>query len=170
MPELVVPYDPEWPQRFEEEAKRLLEALGQVVIEIQHIGSTAVPGLAAKPTIDIAVGVSQLDDVGTGEISAMEELGYLYRGAAGVRGRHYFRKGATYPRDFHVSTIEWHGRLWEDYLLLRDYLREHPKEAAAYVEAKREAERAIESPDPIGYWEHKRAFVEELLARARAAA
>jgi GrpB-like predicted nucleotidyltransferase (UPF0157 family) len=170
VPELVVPYDPEWPQRFEEEAKRLLNALGQVVIEIELIGSTAVPGLSAKPTIDIAVGVSQLNDVGTGEISAMEELGYVYRGAAGVRGRHYFRQGATYPRDFHVSIIERRGHLWEEYPLLRGYLREHPEEAAAYVDAKREAERAIESPDPIGYWEHKRAFVEELLARAQAAA
>jgi GrpB-like predicted nucleotidyltransferase (UPF0157 family) len=170
MPDLVVPYDPDWPERFEEEAERVRETLGQVVSEIEHIGSTAVPGVSAKPTIDIAVGVSQLNDVDTEAITAMEELGYVYRGEAGVPGRHYFRKGATYPRDFHVSIIEWRGPLWEDYLLLRDYLRAHSEEAAAYVDAKREAERAIESPDPIAYWEHKRAFVEELLARARTSA
>ncbi len=170
MPDLVVPYDPDWPERFGDEAQRVRGALGQVVVHIEHIGSTAVPGISAKPTIDIAVGVRQLADVDSEVIAAMEALGYVYRGEAGVPGRHYFRRGATYPRDFHVSIIEWHGALWEDYLLLRDYLRAHPKEAAAYVEAKRTAERAIDSPDPIAYWENKRAFVEELLTRARTSA
>ena len=169
MRDLVVPYDPRWPERFTEEAERLRNAIGEIVVEIEHIGSTAVPGIAAKPTIDIAVGVSELGDVDADAVSAMEQLGYVYRGEAGVPGRHYFRKGATYPRDIHVSIIEWQGPLWHDYLLLRDYLRGHPDEAAAYVEAKRRAERAIESPDPIAYWQHKRTFVEELLTRARAA-
>lgn len=73
-----------------------------------------------------------------------------------------------YPRDFHVSVIERKGPLWRDYLLLRDYLRAHPDEASAYVEAKRVAERSIDRPDPIAYWEHKRTFVDELLERARA--
>ena len=167
MRDLVVPYDADWPERFQQEAERLRNAIGDIVVEIEHIGSTAVPGIWAKPTIDIAVGVSEVDDVDADAVSAMEQLGYVYRGEAGVAGRHYFRKGATYPRDFHVSIIEWRGRLWQDYVLLRDYLRGHPDEAAAYVEAKRRAERAIESPDPIAYWQHKRAFVQELLGRAR---
>ena len=170
MPDLVVPYDPEWPERFESEAERFREALGQIAIELEHIGSTAVPGISAKPTIDIAVGVRQIGDVDDDAIEAMEELDYVYRGEAGVPGRHYFRKGATYPRDFHVSIIEWRGNLWNDYLLLRNYLRGRPEEAAAYVEVKRAAERAVPTSDPISYWEHKRAFVEELLTRARTTA
>lgn len=170
MSDLVVPYDPEWPHRFEAEAERIRNALGAVVVEIKHIGSTAVPGIAAKPTIDIAVGVRRLDDVSGEAIAAIEALDYVYRGEAGVPGRHYFRRGPRYPRLFHLSIIESGGKLWNDYLLLRSYLRAHPEEAASYVEAKRAAERAIERPDPIAYWEHKRAFVEELLERARAAA
>lgn len=169
VPDLVVAYDPAWPAYFEKEAVRIKDALGSIVIEIEHVGSTAVPGIAAKPTIDIAVGVNELDDIHGQEIAAMENLEYVYRGEAGVPGRHYFRKGLVYPRDFHVSIIEWRGSLWNDYLLLRNYLREHPEEAASYVEAKRSAERATEKPDPVAYWEHKRAFVEQLLERARAA-
>lgn len=165
---LIVPYDPEWPERFEEEADALREALGPVVIEVEHIGSTAVPGLAAKPTVDIAVGVAALDDIGEEKIAALEDLDYVFRGEAGVPGRLYFRKGATYPRDFHVSVVEWRGPLWNDYLLLRDYLRTHPDDAAVYVEAKRAAEQAVGTADPIAYWEHKREFVESLLERARA--
>lgn len=168
MPDLVVAYDPEWPARFAREAERIKDALGSIVLDVEHIGSTAVPGLAGKPTIDVAVGVARLADVGDVAISAMQELEYVYRGEAGVPGRHYFRKGPTYPRDYHVSIIEWRGPLWNDYLLLRDYLRSHPDEAARYVEAKRVAEQTIETPDPISYWEAKRAFVEQLLERARA--
>lgn len=61
--------------------------------------------------------------------------------------------------DFHVSITEWREQLWNDYLLLRDYLRQHPEEHASYIEAKHAAARAIEKPDPIAYWGHKRAFV-----------
>lgn len=167
MSELIVPYDAGWPGRFEKEAERIREAIGPIAIEIEHIGSTAVPGMAGKLTIDIAVGVSQLNEMDEEVIAAVQELGYVYRGEAGVPGRHYFRKGQVYPRDFHVSFIEWQGPLWNDYLLLRGYLRKHPEEAALYVEAKRAAASAIEKPDPISYWEHKHAFVEEMLARAR---
>lgn len=168
MASLVVPYDPEWPERFDEEADALREALGPLVIEVEHIGSTAVPGLAAKPTIDMAVGVAALDDIDDQKVAAMEDLDYVFRGEAGVPGRLYFRKGAAYQRDFHVSIVEWRGELWNDYLLLRDYLRTHPEEAAVYVEAKRAAERAVGTNDSIAYWEHKRDFVESLLERARA--
>jgi GrpB-like predicted nucleotidyltransferase (UPF0157 family) len=168
MTDLVVPYDPAWPDRFEREAARLREALGRIILEIAHVGSTAVPGMWAKPTIDIAVGVGALDDVGDEAIAALEALDYVYRGEAGVPGRHYFRKGPVYPRAFHVSIVEWRGPLWTDYLLLREYLRAHPDEASSYVKAKRAAEQEIATPDPIGYWEHKRRFVDELLARARA--
>jgi GrpB-like predicted nucleotidyltransferase (UPF0157 family) len=164
---LFIPYDPEWPEQFEEEADALREALGPVVIEVEHIGSTAVPGLPAKPTVDIAVGVGALDDVDDEKIAAMEELDYVFRGEAGVPGRRYFRKGEAYPRDFHVSIVEWGGTLWNDYLLLRDYLRSHPHEGAAYVDAKRAAEQIVGTDDPIAYWEHKREFVESLLERAR---
>jgi len=169
LPDLVVHYDPEWPARFDREAERLHDVLGSVVVEIEHIGSTAVPGIAAKPTIDIAVGVRALEEIELEQIAAMENDGYVYRGEAGVPGRHYFRKGASFPRDYHVSVVEWQGELWCDYLLVRDYLRAHPEEAAAYVEAKRAAERSIEAPDPISYWEHKREFVDALLVRARTA-
>lgn len=167
MPDLVVAYNPTWPDRYDSEAKRLGETLGAIVVEIEHVGSTAVPGIAAKPTIDIAVGVRRVREIGSAEIGAMEELDYVYGGEAGVPGRHYFKKGPIYPRTFHVSMVEWRGPLWRDYLLLRSYLRTHADEATAYVEAKRAAMRAAAGRDPISYWEHKHSFVEAMLERAR---
>jgi len=88
VPDLVVAYDPAWPERYDSEAERLRETLGAIVVEIEHVGSTAVPGIAAKPTIDIAVGVRRIQDIGSAQIAAMEELDYVYRGEAGVPGRH----------------------------------------------------------------------------------
>jgi GrpB-like predicted nucleotidyltransferase (UPF0157 family) len=168
VPDLIVDYDPEWPKRYELEAGRLRRALGSLTVAIEHVGSTAVPGLAAKPTVDIALGVRELDDVRDSHLASMEALGYVYRGEAGVAGRHYFRKGARYPRDFHVSVVERDGPLWRDYLLLRDYLRSHPQAAADYVRTKRGAERAARAGGPVSYGHYKREFVEELLERASA--
>ena len=164
---LVVSYDERWPSVYAAEAARVARALGDVVVETQHIGSTSVPGLGGKPTIDMIVGVNSTEDVTQAHIQALEELGYVYRGDAGVPGRHYFRKGERYPRDYHASIIEWRGSLWNEYLLLREYLRSHHEEHAAYVDAKVRAEREIGRPHPILYWEHKRGYVEELLDRAR---
>ncbi len=158
----IVTYDPAWPSRFEEERARIAEALGSRAPVIEHIGSTAVPGLAAKPVIDVLLGVRShpLDEAG---VRALETIGYDYRGEFGIPGRQFFRKGE--PRSHHVHAVELGSDLWVSNLVFRDRLRDHPEEAARYASLKREL--ASRYADERGrYTEAKAPFIEELLQRA----
>jgi NAD-dependent deacetylase len=154
----VADYDPAWPRLYQEEAARVREALGEGVVEIEHMGSTAVPGLIAKPVIDIAAGLDRLE-LGDEQVTAMEELGYAYRGEYGLPGRLYFERP-----DRHVHVVEWGGEHWHRHRAFRDYLRSHPREAARYAEEKRRV--ALDAVDTSDYWARKQPFVDELFARA----
>lgn len=159
----VVAYDPRWPALFDEEKTRIAAALAGSVVAIEHIGSTSVPGLEAKPIIDILVGMRPLE-VTDAQIAAMEELGYEYLGELGLPGRLFFRKGR--PRSHHVHVVEWGGDQWERHLAFPDFLRRHPDEARRYGELKRRL--AI---DVAGDWERymtgKEAYIDEVEERAR---
>ena len=165
---VVVDYDSSWPARYERERASIVEALGDVmegIAGIEHVGSTAVPGLGAKPVIDITVGVRTLVD-GEKCVGPMEELGYEYRGDGEIPGRHYFRKFTRGERTHHLNIVEHKGDFWERHILFRDYLREHPQEAQDYYELKvRLAERF--GTDRLGYNEAKTAFIELALAKAK---
>ncbi len=159
-------YDPAWPERYEAEARLVAEALGEVVIEIEHVGSTSVPRLGAKPTIDVAVGVTTLE-LDPKALERMAALGYEEGGGDSRPGERRFRKGPEFPRDFILHVVEWGGPLWRDHLTFRDALRRDPAAAQEYAELKRRllAER--------GEWyrgEDKREFVQAVLARAAARA
>ena len=104
------------------------------VVAAEHVGSTSVPGLAAKPTIDMAVGVENLALPSTAW-SRIEKLGYHYGGDHG-RPQHVFRKGDSVPWQFLVHVIEYEGSMWRDFLRFRDHLRAHPDDAARYAELK----------------------------------
>ena len=159
----VVEYDSSWPGLYEEEAKRVREALGAPAVALEHIGSTAVPGLAGKPVIDVSVGVERLELSGA-QIAAMEALGYQYLGEHGLPGRLFFRREQGGRRTHHVHVVEWGGERWHRHRAFRDYLRAHPDEAAAYAEAKR---RVASQASHLGdYWERKQQFVDELFERA----
>lgn len=158
----VVEYDPAWPRLYEEEAARVREALGDAVVELEHMGSTSVAGLASKPVIDISVGLRSLE-LSRDQIAAMKRLGYEYLGEFGLRGRLYFRKGREL-RTHHVHAVEWGGEHWHRHRAFREYLRTHPEEAAAYSEEKRRL--AAEAADANDYWERKQDFVDALFARA----
>jgi len=119
----VVDYDPEWPALFEAEAERIRAACGRVVVEIEHIGSTSVPGLAAKPIIDIMPGVEDIAGARARLEAGMRGLGYESLGEYGIPGRLYFRKGV--PRSHHVHVFEVGKPEWRKHLLFRDYLRAH---------------------------------------------
>jgi GrpB-like predicted nucleotidyltransferase (UPF0157 family) len=97
----IVDYDPQWPARFAEERARLAEAFGDDAIEIEHIGSTSVPGLAAKPIIDIVIGARTVPPPAS-RITAVEGLGYEHLGEYGIPGRAYFRRRSPRPRTHHV--------------------------------------------------------------------
>ena len=104
------------------------------MVGIEHVGSTSVPGLAAKPTIDIAVGLPSIE-LGALRTARIEALGYSYSGDHGLP-QHVFRKGDAFPRDFLVHVIEHGGRMWCDYLRFRDHLRSHPEDAERYAALK----------------------------------
>ena len=158
----VVPYDPAWPRLYEEEAARVSTALGEDVAEIEHIGSTAVPGLAAKPVIDISVGLRTLA-LGAARVEAMGRIGYEYKGEFGIPGRLFFRKGGA-NRTHHVHAVEWDGEHWHRHRSFREYLRAHPAEARRYAEHKLAV--AAEASGSDDYWERKQPFVDALFARA----
>jgi GrpB-like predicted nucleotidyltransferase (UPF0157 family) len=126
-------YDPRWPHLYRQEVVGVAAALAPVVAA-EHVGSTSVPGLAAKPTIDIAVGVEALGLPSTAW-SLMGVLGYQYGGNHGLP-QHVFRKGESGPWRFLVHVVEHKGAMWRDYLRFRDYLRANPEAAARYAELK----------------------------------
>lgn len=159
---LIVDYDPEWPRLYEKERALICSALGDTVADIQHVGSTAVPGLVAKPVIDILVGVRDLS-LGEGHIEILSEMGYEYRGEAGIPGRLFLRKGM--PRTHHIHVTELGSEFWTDHVLFRDYLRAHPEEALRYADLKRELAARF-TLDRVRYTESKAPFISNLLEKA----
>ena len=159
----VTDYDPDWPRLYEEEAASIREALGETVVATEHMGSTAVPGLAGKPVIDISVGLRR-PELTDAEVAAMERLGYEYLGELGLPGRLYFRKDEGGRRTRQVHAVEHDGEHWHRHRALRDYLRAHPEEAEAYAAEKRRI--AAESTGLEDYWERKQPFADDLFARA----
>ena len=163
---IVVDYDSSWPARYERERASIVEALGDVmegVDGIEHVGSTAVPGMAAKPIIDIMVGIRELP-VGERCVQPLESLGYEYRGDAGIPDRYYFRKGN--PRSHHLHMVEHGSEFWERHLRFRDLLRERPAVAREYAALKKELAVQYRT-DRLAYTEAKTPFIESALARER---
>jgi GrpB-like predicted nucleotidyltransferase (UPF0157 family) len=154
----IVPYDPAWPERFAWLGAELRRALGGAAVRIDHIGSTAVPGLAAKPVIDIQISVASFDPLEAFR-APLEALGYAYRADNTERTKRYFREPAGSSRThIHVRRA---GSFSEQFaLLFRDYLRATPEVAAEYEALKqrlaarhRDERRAYtEAKVPI-FWE-----------------
>ncbi len=158
-----VDYSAEWPALYECEVLLLREALGNEVIRAHHIGGTAVPGLAAKPVIDILLevrSVERLDDLD----KAMKGIGYHPKGEFGIPGHRYFPKGAD-NRTHHLHAFAVDDPHIEKHLAFRDYLRVHPLAVAEYAAVKQEASSAHET-DPEGYVAFKQQFVEQTVAKA----
>ncbi len=159
----VVPHNPEWFEQFSHERDSLQKILEDIVVDVRHIGSTAVSGMVAKPIIDIMLGLRSLA-VDTTFINQMETLGYEYLGEAGVSGRLYFRK--RNPLAFNVHVVEWKGIIWQNNLRLREYLRENPNLAAKYGQYKLALlDRGVKTL--LEYSELKASFLTELLQQAQ---
>lgn len=164
----IVGYDPRWPGLFEEEKQRMMGTLGSVALAIEHVGSTAVPGLAAKPIIDLMLGVRRLVDA-EASVPKLLELGYEYVTRDPIPGRRYFHKGPPGGRTYHLHAARAGASFWERHILFRDWLRTHPEDARAYERLKREL-AALFGSDRLGYTNAKTAFIEEAAEKARAAA
>lgn len=161
-PHEVTTYDPDWPVRFGVWRERLAQALGLAATRIDHVGSTAVPGLAAKPVIDIQVSVPNVDDEPS-YLACAESAGLIMR--LREYGHRLLWPPAGKPRDVHVH-ICGSGSTWErDHLLFRDYLRAHPAVCGSYATLKQELIERWQH-DRKAYSEAKTGFVLDTLADA----
>ncbi len=162
----VTDYDPQWPQKYQREKETLANILGDNRIVLYHIGSTAVPGLAAKPIIDIMAVVKSLDRADRAA-QQFRAAGYEYLGEFGIKGRRYLRKGGDQrTHQVHIFQGEdWHniGR----HLAFRDYMRAHEEARTAYAHLKRGLAKRFPC-DIAGYCAGKEAFVSQMEARALA--
>lgn len=157
----VVDYDARWPEAFQRERERLREVLGPLAVAIEHVGSTAVPGLAAKPVLDILVGARPFP-LAEEALGALAALGYEYRGDGGVPGDQFFR---TNPRTRHLRVVEFGSERWQRCLQFRDYLRDHPEVARAYEALKRDLASRFRDDRGL-YGQGKDAFIEGVLREA----
>lgn len=162
----IVDPDPEWPRLFEELLAWLLPALRDVPVEIEHVGSTAVPGLAAKPIIDIDVVVSRSEDVPV-VIELLARIGYEHQGDLGVEGREAFRSPVGLP-GHHLYVVVQGNAAHRQHVRLREHLRSHGDVAARYGELKRQLADAY-GADRDGYTEAKSEFIDEVLREASVA-
>jgi GrpB-like predicted nucleotidyltransferase (UPF0157 family) len=155
---VVVPHDPEWARKFDSEAEILQSTLGSVVSAIHHIGSTSIPGIHAKPIVDMLLEVPSIEAL-DGQAAALVAEGYEAMGEFGIPGRRYFRKdNASGVREYHVHAFARGSEGAVRHLAFRDYLRSHPTIAQEYSELKRRLARRFPS-DIAAYMDGKDPFI-----------
>jgi GrpB-like predicted nucleotidyltransferase (UPF0157 family) len=160
-------YDPRWPVMFDEESERLRDIFGAAVT-IEHIGSTSVPGLPAKPIIDLLVGIRSLTEAKVIYVEPLAALGYTYipEYESWLPAELFFRKGIPGPWTHHVHVMKPSNPRWQDHLLFRDYLRSHPETASAYGGLKKSLAASFGN-DIAGFRNGKHQFVTAVVAKAR---
>jgi|Deesub1362A_J573_1020465.scaffolds.fasta_scaffold00079_108 GrpB-like predicted nucleotidyltransferase (UPF0157 family) len=170
-PIIIVDYNPQWPILYEEEKIMILSVIGDKVVAIEHIGSTAVPGLGAKPIIDIMVAVRHLSDADEC-IEPLQSIGYEYvpEYEVSIPERRFFRKNPVKvpPKaHIHLHIVERTSDFWERHILFRDFLRTHPEIAQQYCQLKKELAAKFGS-DRDAYTAAKTSFIESVVEMARA--
>ncbi len=161
----VVPPNPAWAEEFAVEAARLSAIVGLGIVRVHHFGSTVIPGICAKPVIDILIEVAEIHAVDTHE-SQLIQLGYFAKGEFGIAGRRFFGKGTETHRTHHVHFYQSGHPEIARHLDFRDYMMAHPDEAARYAELKLELAQKY-AADIDGYNTGKTAFIQEMDRRAR---
>lgn len=163
----LVEYDPSWPEQGARARTELIDALPGLFLNAEHVGSTSVPNVAAKPVIDLMVSVATLDDVTAAREAALQRLGYG-RQSTGMPGRLFYRRNADAERPAHnlhvVTAGTWDTR---NERLFRDHLRAHPDVAAEYSDLKRHV--AGEEDDGTAYTKRKTELIQRVVDRERAA-
>lgn len=170
-PVIIVEYDPQWPILYGEEKLRIIEAVGHKVLAIEHIGSTAVLGLGAKPIIDIMAGVRKATDAEEC-LPLLRDIGYTdVTPEPEEEDWHYcLGKGphtdAELSATYHLHLVNFMSDHWKKHLLFRDFLRTHPEVAQQYYELKKKL-AAKHGSDRNAYTEAKTPFIELVIAQAR---
>jgi GrpB-like predicted nucleotidyltransferase (UPF0157 family) len=156
------PHNEEWHRLFKEERSHILNSVGEHLLAVEHVGSTAICGISAKPIIDIAAAIARFED-GAKCVERLERLGYEYKGENGVPGRHYFSKGS--PRTHHLHMVTMESVFWREHLIFRDHLKENPSVARAYDRLKQDLAARFPA-DRDAYTNGKEAFIRDLLQKA----
>ncbi len=162
-PIIIANYDPAWPETFRTLSLRLSEALDPLARRIEHVGSTSVTGLAAKPIIDIDIVIPHEADLALAT-DRLAAIGYVYEGQKGIEGRHAFKPPNDLPKHHPYVCAEDNAELAR-HLAFRDHLRRSPDDVRAYADLKR-ALATRYGADRDGYTDAKAEFVEAILRRA----
>jgi GrpB-like predicted nucleotidyltransferase (UPF0157 family) len=160
----IVPYDPAWPALAAAELGRITQAVGDVVARVEHVGSTAVPGLDAKPIVDLQLSVDRIEPRER-YVQPLERLGYMFVPAPDSPEYHFFAKPPERPRSHHLHVCAAGSKTELRHVAVRDFLRAHADEAARYAALKRQV--ATRHPqDRLAYIDGKGAYVTALEERA----
>jgi GrpB-like predicted nucleotidyltransferase (UPF0157 family) len=162
----IVDYDPDWPALASDEVRRIERALGPVAVRVEHVGSTAVPGLAAKPILDLQVSVAAIEPRAA-YVEPLERLGYVFIPEPESPDYHFFAKPERRPRSHHVHVCESGSEQELRHLAVRDFLRSDHTEALRYARLKRELSAPVPE-DRLAYINGKADYVAALEARALA--
>jgi len=160
-------YNPAWKKLYKKEEKLLSSVVRKYVLDIQHVGSTSIPGARAKPIIDIAIGVKKLKD-GEECIKPLKRLGYKYKQDAGVKGRHFFVKGSEKNRTHYIHIAKMGGKFWKSLILFRDYLRKYDRAVKEYNKLKEKLAKKYKD-DRDSYTAKKEIFIREIIKKAEKA-
>lgn len=157
----IVSYDQKWPELFEQEAAAIKNVFAENrMVRVEHYGSTSVPGLTAKPIIDILIGLNEFS-LFPEEKQALLSLGYQYIGKALFYERFFLKKPG-----FHLAIVRYDGAVWHRNIVTRDYLRIHHKKASAYAQIKQQA--LVDGHRTVPeYAAYKEDFIEELVKKAQ---
>lgn len=158
----LMPWSQNWPDCFTEEASRVKSACGDLVMAIEHVGSTGIAGLPCRPIIDLLVGVDHLRDA-SGCIDPLKESGYRCHGENGVAGRRYFTRTIDRQCIVQLHMVQIEGEFWKNTLQFRDLLRRDSSLAEEYAKAKVEMQSQYSS-DPASYESARATFEREVLA------
>ncbi len=156
-------YREEWKNLFEIEKRDIEKAIGDYIEDIQHVGSTSIPGMSAKPILDIAIAVKDFEEARIC-INPLCDMGYTFKGENGIPRRHYFLKGE--PCTHHIHMLEKINEEWERLILFRDYLRSHQNTAEEYNQLKRELSERLQG-DRKAYQAAKSDFVAAVIRKSR---
>ena len=160
---ILAEYDENWVVEFENERNAIQRAISDYKIAIEHVGSTSVESLCAKPIIDILIGIKHFND-GFECIHDLEAIGYESKGENGVPGRHFFAKGN--PRTHHIHMVKINSSFWNEHLLFRDYLRNDSEARIRYSKLKKELALQYGN-DREKYTSSKSEFIQEIIKKAK---